>query len=186
MKTITATDLARLKSNEQQNDDAIALVDVRMPTEYREVHAAGAKNFPLDSLDPIAIARSRGGRSDQPVYVICQSGARSSKAAEKFRDAGFENVVDVLGGTSAWVAAGLPVVRGKKAVSLERQVRILAGFLALLGAVLGFFVHRSFIGLSAFIGAGLMFAGITDTCGMGMMLSKMPWNRCQDVSEGSV
>ena len=60
---------------------------------------------------------------------------------------------------------------------LERQVRIVAGFLTLVGAVLGFFVNPYFIGLSAFIGAGLMFAGITDTCGMGMMLAKMPWNR---------
>jgi rhodanese-related sulfurtransferase len=88
----------------------------------------------------------------------------------------------VTGGTVAWEQAGLPVKRGKKAISLERQVRIAAGFLTLLGAVLGFFVHPYFIGLSAFIGAGLMFAGITDTCGMGMMLAKMPWNQCKDDS----
>ena len=87
-------------------------------------------------------------------------------------------MVNVQGGTAAWEQAGLPVVRGKKAVSLERQVRIVAGFLALTGALLGFFVNIHFIWLSAFIGAGLMFAGITDTCGMGMMLAKMPWNRC--------
>ena len=74
--------------------------------------------------------------------------------------------------------AGLPVVRGKKAISLERQVRILAGFLVVLGAVLSRTVHPDAIWLSAFIGAGLMFAGITDTCGMGMMLAKMPWNQC--------
>jgi hypothetical protein len=74
------------------------------------------------------------------------------------------------------------VSRGKKAMSLERQVRILAGFLTFTGAALGFFVHPYFVGLSAFIGAGLMFAGITDTCGMGMMLAKMPWNQ---VASGS-
>lgn len=78
----------------------------------------------------------------------------------------------------AWEAAGLPVVRGKKAISLERQVRIAAGLLVLLGAILGFFVNPSFIGISAFVGAGLVFAGITDTCGMAMMLAKMPWNQC--------
>lgn len=77
----------------------------------------------------------------------------------------------------ACVAAGLPVVRGKKAVSLERQVRITAGSLVLIGAILGYFVHPYWIGLSAFIGAGLAFAGITDTCGMGMMLARMPWNQ---------
>lgn len=164
----------------------VELIDVRMPTEYREVHAEGAKNYPLDSLDPKAVDDSRGEQSDQPIYVICRSGNRSSQAVQKFLDAGISNVVNVDGGTTAWVEAGLPVVRGQKAISLERQVRIAAGFLTLLGAILGYFVHPYFIGLSAFIGAGLMFAGITDTCGMGMMLSKMPWNRCADTGSCSV
>ena len=77
----------------------------------------------------------------------------------------------------ACVESGLPVARGKKAISLERQVRIAAGSLVLLGAALSF-VHPAFIGVSAFVGAGLVFAGITDTCGMGMILARMPWNRC--------
>ena len=77
----------------------------------------------------------------------------------------------------ACVVAGVPFVRGKKAVSLERQVRIAAGTLVLAGAVLGWFVDSAFIGLSAFVGAGLLFAGVTDTCGMGMVLARMPWNR---------
>ena len=81
------------------------------------------------------------------------------------------------GGTLAWDKAGLPVQRGQKAMSLERQVRIAAGSLVFTGAALGFFVHPYFIGLSAFVGAGLVFAGITDTCGMGMMIAKMPWNQ---------
>jgi len=78
--------------------------------------------------------------------------------------------------------SGLPVVRGKKAISLERQVRIAAGFLVLLGALLGWLVHPAFIGLSAFIGAGLVFAGVTDTCGMGMLLARMPWNQLQETA----
>ena len=73
--------------------------------------------------------------------------------------------------------AGLPMVRGRRAVSLERQVRIVAGLMVLVGAVLGFFVHPYWIALSAFVGAGLVFAGVTDTCGMGLMLAKMPWNQ---------
>ena len=77
------------------------------------------------------------------------------------------------------MSAGLPVVRGKSAMSLERQVRIAAGFLALLGALFGFFVHPNYFGLSAFVGAGLMFAGITDTCGMAMLIARMPWNQCK-------
>lgn len=174
MQTIDVRTLA-----ERQSAGEVDVIDVRMPTEYREVHAQGALNRPLDSLDPQAIAAARNGRSGEPLYVICKSGNRSSKAVQKFLDAGIENVVNVDGGTTAWVSAGLPVVRGKKSVSLERQVRIAAGFLTLVGALLGFFVHPYFIGISAFVGAGLMFAGITDTCGMGMMLSKMPWNKVQ-------
>ena len=181
MQSITVNELAQ-----KQSETDVDIVDVRMPTEFREVHADGATNYPLDSLNPKTIEESRNGRSGQPIYVICKSGNRSSKAAQKFLDAGLDHVVNVEGGTTAWVQAGLPVVRGEKAISLERQVRILAGFLALLGAVLGLFVHPYFVGLSAFIGAGLMFAGITDTCGMGMMLSKMPWNQCSDGGSCSV
>ena len=86
-------------------------------------------------------------------------------------------MLNVEGGTLAWAEAGLPVVRGKRAISLERQVRIAAGSLVLLGAILGWMVHPVFVGVSAFIGAGLVFAGITDTCGMGLLLARMPWNR---------
>lgn len=160
----------------------VQVIDVRTPVEFREVHAETARNVPLDSLDPAAVIKQCNGESGEPLYVICRSGSRSEKACQKFLEAGFDNVISVEGGTLAWDAAGLPVVRGKKAISLERQVRILAGFLVLLGAVLGYLVSPYFIGLSAFIGAGLMFAGITDTCGMGMMLAKMPWNQCQDAT----
>ncbi|MEM6468868.1 MAG: rhodanese-like domain-containing protein [Planctomycetota bacterium] len=175
MKTITVQNLAQ-----RQRDAAIHLVDVRMPTEFREVHAEGAVNVPLDSLNPSAIDEKFGKAENKPIYVICKSGGRSTKAAQQFLDAGVDRVVNVEGGTDAWIEAGLPVQRGKKAISLERQVRIAAGFLALLGAILGFLVHPYFVGLSAFIGAGLMFAGITDTCGMGMMLSQMPWNQVNE------
>ncbi|MEO9595702.1 rhodanese-like domain-containing protein [Rhodopirellula bahusiensis] len=181
MQTIDVKQLAQ-----KQAAGGVDLIDVRMPTEYREVHAVGAVNVPLDSLDPKSVAASMGGDSAKPIHVICKSGGRSSKATQKFLDAGVTHVVNVDGGTNAWINAGLPVVRGKKAISLERQVRILAGFLALLGSVLGYFVHPYFFALSGFIGAGLMFAGITDTCGMGMMLSKMPWNQCGDSGSCSV
>ena len=99
------------------------------------------------------------------------------KVCQKLEAAGFTKIVNVAGGTSAWQSAGLPVVEGKKVMSLERQVRIAAGSLVVIGAVVGQFVHPAGYGLSAFIGAGLVFAGVTDTCGMGMMIAKMPWNR---------
>lgn len=172
MQTISTQRLAELSQSH-----SVDLIDVRTPVEFREVHAAPARNVPLDLLNPDDVMTSRNGEQDQPLYVICRSGNRSKQAVEKFLHAGFENVVNVDGGTLAWEEAGLPVQRGKKAISLERQVRIVAGSIVLVGAVLGIFVHPYYSGIAAFIGAGLMFAGITDTCGMGMLLAKMPWNQ---------
>ena len=157
----------------------IDLIDVRTPVEFREVHVKFARNVPLDLLDPAALVQARNGSADEPMYVLCRSGSRGQQACEKFHKAGFSNVINLEGGTLACVEAGLPVVRGKKAISLERQVRIAAGSLVLLGVGLSF-VHPALIGLSAFVGAGLVFAGITDTCGMGMLLARMPWNQCRN------
>jgi rhodanese-related sulfurtransferase len=163
----------------RQGGEAVELIDVRTPVEYREVHCDFARNVPLSDLDPRAVMSARDGTPDKPLFVICRSGSRGKQACEKFLAAGYANVVNVEGGTLAWAECGLPVSRGKKAISLERQVRIAAGSMVLLGAVLGYFVHPYFLGLSAFVGAGLVFAGVTDTCGMGMMLARMPWNQAR-------
>jgi rhodanese-related sulfurtransferase len=147
------------------------LIDVRTPIEYREVHIVGAQNVPLDQLDAKAFS------SEETLYLICRSGGRGTKACEKLLSAGHQKVFNIDGGTMACVEAGLTVVRGKKMMSLERQVRIVAGSLVALGVLLSLLVHEGFIGLSAFVGCGLVFAGITDTCAMGMLIAKMPWNR---------
>lgn len=168
--------------NSLANAGEIDLIDVRTPVEFREIHSVHARNVPLDSLDPQAVMSTRGRASDRPLYVICRSGNRSGKACEAFVAAGFSNVINVSGGTTAWNEAGLPVNRGKKAVSLERQVRIAAGVLVSVGTILGAFVHEYWLGLPAFVGVGLMFAGITDTCAMGMLIAKMPWNQVGDAS----
>ena len=178
--TISPKELAELHSKGQQ----FQLVDVRTPVEYREIHVDFARNVPLDRLDIPALLAERSGSAGDPLYVICRSGSRGKQACEKLAAAGL-NVVNVEGGTLAWDAAGLPVVRGTKAISLERQVRIVAGFLVLLGAVLAMTVHPYFAGVSAFVGAGLMFAGITDTCGMGMLLARMPWNQLSNETPGA-
>ncbi len=180
VSTITAQQLAELCKGHGKPD----LIDVRTPAEFREVHVEFARNVPLDRLDPSALMQSRNGSKDEPLYLICRYGSRGRQACEKFLAAGFTNVVNIEGGTLACVEAGLPVVRGKKAISLERQVRIAAGLLVLLGALLGWLVHPVFIGLSAFIGAGLVFAGVTDTCGMGMLLARMPWNQVKETASG--
>lgn len=176
MNTISVQALHQM----HQRGDKVRLIDVRTPAEYRDAHVPFAQNRPLESLDAAALARELGGNPSAAVYVICQKGGRAATACGKLAAAGFPNTVNVEGGTSAWEAAGLPLTRGKKAISLERQVRIAAGTLVLIGSALGFFVHPYWIGLSAFVGAGLLFAGVTDTCGMGMLLARMPWNQAGD------
>ncbi len=177
--TITPRALAELCARGQK----IEIIDVRTPTEYRELHVAQARNLPLDQLDQRTMAEARDAARQEPLYVICRSGGRARQACEKFLSFGDANVVNVEGGTLAWADCGLPVVRGQKTVSLERQVRIAAGSLVLLGAALGWFVHPAFFVLAAFVGAGLVFSGVTDTCGMGLLLARMPWNRVQGTAD---
>ena len=160
-----------------ERGEAVTLIDVRTPAEFREAHVAIAKNVPLEHLDPQALRSEFSSTADKPLYVICQKGGRGKQACDKLLSAGWINVVNVEGGTAACEAVGVTLVRGKKTISLERQVRIAAGSLVLLGVALSYFVHPYLIGLSAFVGAGLVFAGVTDTCGMGMMLARMPWNQ---------
>jgi rhodanese-related sulfurtransferase len=171
LNTITATQLSEIC----RSGRAIELIDVRTPAEFREVHVTAARNVPLDQLDPLELKSARNG-SGGPLYVICKSGGRGAKACEQLINAGVTDVVNVEGGTTACVDAGVPVVRGKKMMSLERQVRIAAGSLVLIG-VIGSLFYYPLIGLSGFVGAGLVFAGVTDTCGMGMLLARMPWNK---------
>ena len=153
------------------------ILDVRTPVEFGRVHAVGARLMPLDKLDPAAVAGLRRS-ADEPIYVICHSGGRASKACQRLQEAGLAQVYLIEGGTAAWERMGLPVERGEaNVISLERQVRIAAGSLVLLGLALAWGVHRGFLAIPAFVGAGLVFAGITDYCGMGMLLGKMPWNR---------
>jgi rhodanese-related sulfurtransferase len=181
----TATISPASLAEKHRRGEPLELIDVRTPVEFRELHVSFAHNVPLDRLDPAAVMNERERSSSEPLYVICQKGSRGAKACELFAKAGFDNVVNVEGGTETCEKSGLPLVRGKKAISLERQVRIAAGSLVLTGAALAWFVHPAFVGLSAFVGAGLVFAGITDTCGMGMLLARMPWNQCSAPSHSA-
>jgi rhodanese-related sulfurtransferase len=149
----------------------VALIDVRSPAEYQGLHAEGATLIPLEKLDAKALGPAT------PVYIICETGPRAEMAAERLKAAGRADVVVVQGGTVRWEQAGLPVVRGPKVWSMFRQVRLVAGVLVLTGVGLGWFVHPGFYGLAAFVGAGLAFSGITDFCGMALILARMPWNK---------
>ena len=165
--------IAPQQFQQQFNITSDTLIDVRAPAEYREVHLANATNLPLDQLSGEQLT----AHNNERCYLICKAGKRALMAAEKVADSYSGELIVVDGGTDACVELNMECVRGKGVISLERQVRIAAGLLVVLGVVLSLVVHSGFIGLSAFVGAGLVFAGITDTCGMGLMLAKMPWNR---------
>ena len=152
------------------------LLDVRTPSEFSARRAVGARNIPLDAL-PSTLAAGELPK-ETTICLLCEKGGRAAVAAEHFIKAGYGHVHVVAGGTEAWASQGLPLEgSGRKVISIERQVRIGAGSLVLTGVILGFLVNPGFYTLSAFIGAGLIFAGITDWCGMGLLLARAPWNR---------
>jgi rhodanese-related sulfurtransferase len=150
------------------------LVDVREASETASMRVEGAANLPLSRLRELADDLDR----TRPVYLLCRTGSRAVSAADQLSALGHHEIWVVRGGLEAWLAAGLPVVRGFSSVwSLERQVRFAAGSLTLAGAALGALVHPAFYALSGFIGLGLVFSAVTDTCGMALVLARMPWNR---------
>ena len=153
----------------------IRLLDVRTPGEYESVHIPASYNVPLDRLGEHG--NEIRAHVETPVVLVCQSGNRARKAEEALRQAGMPNLHVLDGGVNAWVAAGQTIARGPERMSLERQVRIVAGALAATGGILAVGVNSLFGLLSAFIGSGLVFAGVTDTCGMAMVLSRLPYNR---------
>jgi len=149
---------------------------VRSPAEFRSVHVQSAVNLPLGDLNANTIAPHANPEDD--IHLICHSGGRSVQACEQLKGLGFTKVITIDGGTVACREQGLPVNAGRqKMIPIERQVRIAAGSLVLLGFILSISFNPSFIYLSALVGAGLVFAGITGTCMMGLILAKMPWNR---------
>jgi rhodanese-related sulfurtransferase len=170
MKTISPVQLQQILAAQP----SAPIIDVRTPVEFAEVHVPQARSVPLDELKPGSLQLQK----DQSVYLLCRSGQRATKAAEKFAREGFLQPIVIEGGTLAWIEANLPVTRSTvKVISLERQVRIAAGAIVLAGVLLARLENPLFIWLSGFVGAGLVFAGITDFCGMGLLLAKLPWNK---------
>ena len=153
----------------------LRLLDVRTPAEYESVHISGSYNVPLDTLGEHADEIREN--VDAPMVLVCQSGSRSRKAEEALKLAGIPNLHVLDGGLNGWVAAGKPVRRGRERISLERQVRIAAGVLSAAGGLLAVKAHPRFGFLSAFVGGGLLFAGVTDTCGMARLLANLPYNQ---------
>ena len=168
---IPAAELAHLLATSPD----IRLLDVRTPAEYETVRIRGAYNVPLDLLGEHG--PEIRATVAEPVVLICQSGQRARKAEAALRAAGMPNLHVLDGGMSAWSAAGQPVIRGVERLSLERQVRIASGGLAAVGGLLALTVNPLFAILPAFVGSGLVFAGVTNTCAMAMFLVRLSYNR---------
>ncbi|TKD50432.1 rhodanese-like domain-containing protein [Sphingomonas baiyangensis] len=153
-------------------DAGARLIDIRGADEHARERIPGAVNVPLDQIGELP-------RGDRPLVFHCRSGARTTAHAARLRDVAGSSPAYVLGGgIDAWRQAGQPVVADRsQPLEIMRQVQIAAGALVLTGVLLGLFVAPGFFGLSAFVGAGLMFAGTTGWCGMARLLRVMPWNR---------
>lgn len=150
------------------------VIDVREFSEFDRERIASASLMPLSNFEKHTAEIDRL----KPVYIMCHSGNRATKAAQRLAAKGFDDLYVIRGGMSAWSQADLPIIKGESKVwSLERQVRFTAGLLVLVGVILGFAVSPYLFLISGFIGAGLTVSGITDFCGMGMLLARMPWNR---------
>ena len=152
------------------------IIDVRTPAEFAEMHLPKSSNLPLGDLKESA-PRIHTLADHQPVLLVCRSGKRAAQAQEVLAGMGIANTQVMSGGILACLERGETVVQtGKKAMSLERQVRVVAGALVAVGSVAAV-ANPWFLILPAFVGTGLVFAGLTDTCAMGMALARMPWNR---------
>ncbi|HYL45213.1 MAG TPA: rhodanese-like domain-containing protein [Ktedonobacteraceae bacterium] len=157
-----------------QQANTTKILDVRTPAEYEALHIPGSYNVPLDQLPEHRI--NLGNKLNDPIILLCRSGARAEQAAKLFEETELAQFHVLRGGISAWEKAGKPVRRGKQRWSMERQVRGLAGALVLAGTLGGVFIWKPLIYLAAFIGGGLAYSAVTDTCGMAMLLSKLPYN----------
>ena len=171
------TSISAKEAVEQLDDGGTErVIDVRTGAEFESQHIAGSHVIPLDQL------RDRADEvraTPAPRLLLCRSGARAVMAQKLLSELGVSALTVVNGGIEAYAAAGGETVKGREVMSLERQVRIAAGALILLGTVLGAAVNPWFYLLAGFIGAGLVFSGVTDTCGMGMVISRMPWNQAR-------
>jgi len=160
---------------ERTSNDPV-YIDVRTPQEFESVHISGARNIPLPDIHKY-VDELKTLSQERPILLVCRTQNRVKIAYEYLTNNGLTNCEILDGGITAWLAQGKPVIKGQQRISLEGQVRAIAGGLILIGVALGFMVHSGFFVLPAIVGAGLLHAGLTDSCLMGMLLSKLPMNR---------
>jgi len=155
-------------------DTSVKLLDVRSAMEYNEVHIKDSINIPIDMLGGKISELVQSGNT---YIVLCRTGNRSPMAADMLVQSGLPSVKVMNGGITGWQKEKLPVEKGQGGISLERQVRIIAGSLVLSGILLSIFVNPWFLAISIFVASGLIFAGVTDNCMMGLLLMKLPYNK---------
>jgi len=150
------------------------LIDVREPSEHVTENIPGARLLPLSTFDPTQVPRQEGKK----VVLHCLTGTRAAQAGQKLLDAGYASVYNLRGGIQAWKEAGYTTIHAERPrLSLQRQVQMVSGSLVLLGTVLGVVASPWFLLLSGGVGAGLVYAGVSDTCGMALLLARLPYNR---------
>jgi rhodanese-related sulfurtransferase len=150
------------------------LIDVREPLEYAAEHIPDAQPLPLSTFDPARVPQEAGKK----VVLHCVMGMRSAQAGQKLLDAGFTTVYNFRGGVQAWKDAGYATARGQRTpLSLQRQMQIVSGSLVFLGTLLGVIASPWFLVLSGGVGVGLVYAGVSGTCGMATVLAQLPYNQ---------
>jgi rhodanese-related sulfurtransferase len=164
-----------LREAVRRDAPGLVVLDVRSPGEFQTAHIQGSYNLPLDRLP--GVAAQLGGLRGQTVALVCRTGVQAAQAETVLRGAGLDAAHVLEGGIEGWERAGLPLERGRGAWSIERQVRAIAGGLVLAGVVGSLTVNRKLLFLSGFVGGGLLFAGLSDTCMMGNLLLRLPYNR---------
>jgi rhodanese-related sulfurtransferase len=149
------------------------LIDVRSMDEHHSGTIPGATCIPVDNLEQSLAQLPK----DKQLLLFCRSGKRSSKACDILHKHGYDKISDLEGGISTWLEQGLPTIKRRNAIPIQRQVMIAAGLLISSGMFLGHFINYGFYLIPFFIGFGLLFAGISGFCGMAILLEKMPWNK---------
>ncbi|MEV6202946.1 rhodanese-like domain-containing protein [Streptomyces sp. NPDC051771] len=150
------------------------LLDVRTPGEFRTAHIPGSYNVPLNTLREHRAELL--SHLDEEVVLVCRSGQRAREAEQALAQAGLPNLRVLDGGMNAWEAAGAPVERGAERWDMERQVRLVAGSIVLATGLVGLLVPGAHL-IGTAVGAGLTYAALSNSCAMGVLLSKLPYNR---------
>lgn len=158
----------------REKDPQIKFLDVRSALEYSQIHIKDSVNIPIDMLTSKIKELSQSGKK---YVVFCRTGNRSPMAADILLQSGIHDVKVMEGGITRWQKERLPIIKGEGGISLERQVRLIAGSLVLFGIIMAYLAHPAFIAISIFVCCGLIFSGITDNCLMGMLLMQLPYNQ---------